>query len=126
LAILGSIQLTQYIRTNDPKVLCGALASLLEAASGLPGDPSIRSNFSLALYYSGDGENALKESSKALQMDPTRAKTRYVLGMILAAQSRYDESAFHLKTAASEIPAAKELLERVEQLARESSAVAQK
>lgn len=126
LAIFGSMQLAQYIRTNRLPLLSASLAALVEAVAQVPDDVSAKSNLGLAYYYAGDPDNALKEASKALQMDSTRVKTRYVMGLILGGQRRYAEAAYHLKLAAPQIPAANELLQRIEQLAAESSAIAQK
>ncbi len=119
MAISGSIALTQYIRSNDPKKLSVALAALIEAAPFLSDDAAAHSNLGLAYYFAGDEEQALREASRALQMDPARAKTRYVMGVILANQHRYSEAAYHLKIAASEMNAANDLLQRVQQLATE-------
>jgi cytochrome c-type biogenesis protein CcmH/NrfG len=126
LAMSGAMQLTAYIRTNNPKILSGSLAALMEASQTLSEDPSVLSNLGMAFYFAGEPERAFAAASKSLQYDPSRAKTRYVLGLVLAWQQKYSEATYHLKLAAGEMPAANDLLKRVERLALESPTVAQK
>jgi len=117
LAMQGSMQLTAYIRTRNVKILSGAIAALMEAEQTLSDDPSVLSNLGMAFYLAGDPDRAIVAASKSLQSDPSRAKTRYVLGLVLAFQRKYTEAAYHLKLAAGELPAANDLLKRVNQLA---------
>jgi tetratricopeptide (TPR) repeat protein len=126
LAMSGAMQLTAYIRTNNAKILSGSLAALMEASQTLSEEPSLLSNLGMAFYFAGDADRALATASKSLQYDPSRAKTRYVLGLVLAWQHKYSEATYHLKLAAGEMPAANDLLQRVEQLALENPAVARK
>lgn len=118
LAISASMRLAEYVRGNkNSELVRMALVELEEASPLIPSDVGAHSNLALAHYFSGDLDRGLAEANKALQLDPARAKTRYVLGVILCGQGRYAEAAFHLKQASSEIAAARELLPSVEQLA---------
>lgn len=128
LAMSGSMQLTAYIHTRNVKILSGAIAALMEAAQTLSDDPSVLSNLGMAFYLAGDPDRAFVAASKALQSDPSRAKTRYVLGLVLVWQHKFAEATYHLKLAAAELPAAETLLKRLEQeqLAAPGPTVAQK
>jgi predicted Zn-dependent protease len=55
-------------------------------------------------------EEGLVQARRAIQLDPGRPKTRFVLGQILLAMDRKEEAEFHLKRAAEEISGARKLL----------------
>jgi tetratricopeptide (TPR) repeat protein len=113
LLMVGSEHLGEYFEARDPKLLRSALAELEEAVPQLPGEAAGHSNLALALHLKGDEERALREANKALQLDPARPKTRYVIGMILIEMGKISEALFHLKLAAPKFPDADQLVRTV-------------
>ncbi|MEO8097477.1 MAG: tetratricopeptide repeat protein [Acidobacteriota bacterium] len=103
LMILG----TEHLKTGDT---VAAIAELEESVRLLPSAAAMHSNLALALGWSGNGEQALRHATKALQLDPSRPKTRFVMGQILLLLGRKDEAEFHLKIAAAALPGARALL----------------
>jgi Flp pilus assembly protein TadD len=73
-----------------------------------------------ALGAKGRNEEALKAALKALQLDPGKAKTRYVVGQLLLQMGRTEEAEFHLKKAAPEVTGAQALLVKYFSLAAKS------
>src|SRR5881398_2229347 len=51
-----------------------------------------RVNLSIALYYLPDAEGAKREATKALNQDPNKPQTHYLLGLIARAQNQFDEA----------------------------------
>jgi Flp pilus assembly protein TadD len=103
LAMLGE----EHLKHGD---VDSAIAELQSAVGMLPGISAIHSNLALALGTRQRNEEALSHARKALQLDPGRAKTRFVLGQILLQMGRNTEAGFHLRIAAKEVPVAQTLL----------------
>src|SRR5437016_6176752 len=51
-----------------------------------------RINLSIALYYLPDADAAKREAQKALNQDPNKPQTHYLLGLIARAQNQFDEA----------------------------------
>src|SRR5438067_2255606 len=51
-----------------------------------------RINLSIALYYLPDADGAKREAQKALNQDPNKPQTHYLLGLIARAQNQFDEA----------------------------------
>ncbi|MEP7354142.1 MAG: hypothetical protein ABI824_13005 [Acidobacteriota bacterium] len=108
LALMGQAHLvTSY---NDRAQLPLALAELAEATSLLPSDAPARANFAVALLLDGQNEMARKSAEVALRIDPTQAKTRYVLGRALVNLGRTEEAIYHLRIAAQGLEVARAFL----------------
>jgi len=113
LSLLGAEHLKGV--TRDPQLLITARAELESATEELPQDPANRSNLAIALFLCGEFSAAQKEAQRALQLDPTRPKIRYVLGQILLQRGQVEQAKFHLKIAAVEMEAARRVLETLPQ-----------
>lgn len=107
LGMLGA----QYLSFGDVAV---ATQTLKMAVDALPGHAGNHSNLAYALGLSGNLDAAVGYARRAVQLDPSRPKSRYVLGWILLNQGEAEESLHHLKLAAVEIPSAMELIEMLE------------
>jgi len=103
LSMLGS----EHLKAGAADV---ALPELEDAVRLLPGHPENHSNLAYALGVAGNYPRALTEARKALQLNPSEMKTRFVLGMILLLSGREDEGVAHLKVAAENIAGARSLL----------------
>src|SRR5262245_55401044 len=64
----------EHLKSGDTDL---ALPELEEAARLLPAHPETHANFALALCRKHQTERGLQEAKRALQLDPSRAKTRY-------------------------------------------------
>lgn len=83
-----------------------ALRELEQAVHLLP-RPENHSNLALALYCARQTERGLEEVRKALRLDPEKAKTRLVLGLLLLQQGSHEAAAIrNLEAAAAEVPRA--------------------
>ena len=99
ISILGA----EHLKTGQADT---ALRELEQAVRLLP-RPENYSNLALALYCARQTERGLEEVRKALQLDPGKAKTRLVLGLLLLQQGSHEAAAIRqLQTAARETPAA--------------------
>jgi tetratricopeptide (TPR) repeat protein len=87
-----------------------AISELQEANRILPWDATTHSNLAYALGAKGQSEAAAAEARKALQLDPSRLKTRFVLGQVLLQMGQREEAKFHLELAAQALPGARRLL----------------
>lgn len=96
-----------HLRTGDFEA---AVTELDAAVAMSPGVAAFHSNLALALAESHRFEEALKESRRALQLDPGHSKYRLVAGQILLALGRKEEAEFHLRKAAADFSSARELL----------------
>jgi Flp pilus assembly protein TadD len=67
----------------------------------------------LTLARLGRNEEALPEARKALQLDPGHSSYRFMTAVVLFRLGREEEANFHLKKAAVDVPAARQLLSRV-------------
>ncbi|MEO8099251.1 MAG: tetratricopeptide repeat protein [Acidobacteriota bacterium] len=108
LAIMGAEHLR--VTHGDTALLDHAIAELSEGSSLLPSDASVHSNLGMAFMLRGDQDRAMREAQTALQLDPARAKTRYVLGEFLRRQGHIPEALFHLRIAATEMESARKLI----------------
>ena len=108
LSMLGA----QYLHLGAVSV---AAHTLKMAVDALPGHAANHSNLAYALGLSGNLEAAVGHARKAVQLDPSRATARYVLGWVLLYQGETEESLHHLRLAAAEIPSAKGLIRTVEE-----------
>lgn len=100
---------TTHLRNGDFEA---ALPELDAAVAMSPGVAAFHSNLALALANRHRFEEALKESRRALQLDPGYSKYRLVAGQILLALGRKEEAEFHLRKAAADFSSARELLAR--------------
>jgi tetratricopeptide (TPR) repeat protein len=100
---------------QDPSQLDIALQELEEGAALLPGDAATQSNLALALLVKGSFERGLKHALKAVQLNPSEPKSRFVTGRILTELGQYDEAIHHLKLAANDIQGAEEYIAFVKQ-----------
>jgi tetratricopeptide (TPR) repeat protein len=102
LSILG----TEHLKNGQLDV---AIGELQEAVRLLPRFEN-HSNLAYALLLTGRAdllETGLREARRALQLNPSNAKTRFILGEILLRHGSFDaEALFHLQAAAREIPKA--------------------
>ena len=98
---------TAHLRTGD---FHAAVTELDAAVAMSPSVAAFHSNLALALAESSRFEEALKESRKALQLDPGHSKYRLVAGQILLVLGRKEEAEFHLRKAATDLSSARELL----------------
>lgn len=103
LAMLGN----EHLRAGDYD---SAIRELQTSLQLLPGQAGTHSNLALALGVRQRNEEAHIEARKALQLDPGRAKARFVIGQILLQMGRAKEAEFHLKLAAVDLPGARALL----------------
>lgn len=87
-----------------------AILFLEQAVDLVPGRVANQSNLAYALGLTGEYGRATQHALKALQLDPSRAKTRYVLGWLLMKQGEQEEGAYHLRLAAEQLDSAKALL----------------
>jgi tetratricopeptide (TPR) repeat protein len=113
LCILGAEHLK--LIWEEPSLLDTALEELEEGVGVLPGDAATQSNFALALLVKGDFGRGVQHAQKAVQLNPSAAKSRYLLGRLLSELGHYDEALYHLKLAARDIQIAQELLVEVQQ-----------
>lgn len=98
---------TQYLRTGE----IDAAVKALDAAVALdPSVPGYHSNLAYGLAGQSRFEEGLKESRKAIQLDPGNSRYRLVAGQILLAMGRKEEAEFHLRKAAVDFASARELL----------------
>ncbi len=107
LGMLGA----QYLSFGNVAV---ATQTLKMAVDALPGHAANHSNLAYALGLSGNLDAAVGHARRAVQLDPERPKSRYVLGWILLNQGQAEESLHHLKLAAAEIPSAAMLIQALE------------
>jgi tetratricopeptide (TPR) repeat protein len=85
--------------------LAAAISELTEAVRFLPGHPENQSNLAYALDLAGKPDEALPHARKALQLDPGRAQTRLVLGLVLMhSRESEQEGLFYLRSASADIP----------------------
>ena len=99
ISILGA----EHLKTGQTDT---ALLELEQAVHLLP-RPENHSNLALALYRARNTERGLQEVRKALRLDPGKAKTRLVLGLLLLQQGSHDAQAIrNLEAAAEEVPRA--------------------
>jgi Flp pilus assembly protein TadD len=74
-SILGS----EYLKTGR---IADAVIELEQAVQLLPHNAPNRSNYGYALYLAGERERGEQEVRKALMLDSSNSKTRYVLNLI--------------------------------------------
>lgn len=91
-----------------------AIVELGQSVDLLPGNALTQSNLAYALFVKGQNEQGLEHARKAVQLDPGRPKSRYVLGQLLTRLGRLEEAKFHLRIAALDISGARQLLENLE------------
>ena len=103
LSILGA----EHLKHGDFE---SAIRELEVAVRALPGMAANHSNLAYALGVKGRNEEALIAARKALQLDPGRPRTRYVLAQILMQKGEWKEAEFHLRKAAPEVSGAQQLL----------------
>jgi tetratricopeptide (TPR) repeat protein len=106
LSILGA----EHLKMGEVTM---AILELESAVALLPADPGNHANLAYALSFRGESERALALARRALQLDPGRAATRYILGHILLQMGQPEEARFHLRKAAAELPSARTLLARL-------------
>jgi Flp pilus assembly protein TadD len=104
LAMLG----TEHLKRGE---IDAALPLLEAAVQMMPGDPMLHSNYAMALHLRGRNLDALRQSRRAVQLDPANAQSRYVLAIILLVEGQIEEAEFQLAKAATRIPVAAEALE---------------
>ncbi len=102
-----SILASEHLKQGD---FDSAVNELQEAVHMLPGIAANQSNLAYALGVKGRNEEALIAARKALQLDPGRPRTRFVLAQILMQLGDWKEAEFHLTKAADELSGARALL----------------
>ena len=90
-----------------------AVVELEQSVQLRPGDATTQSNLAYALFLEGRDEQGLAHARKAVQLDPARPKSRFVLGRLLIRLGRIEEAKFHLRIAAEELPGAGLVLEEL-------------
>jgi tetratricopeptide (TPR) repeat protein len=99
---------TAYIRAKEPEL---AILELKEAVEMLPEDAVAHTNYAYALLLTNDLDGAERESRRALQIDRSNSKARWVLGTILFKKGTHTEEALEdLRFASRELPTAKVML----------------
>lgn len=104
LSLLG----TQHLKMG---LFPQAIAELEQSAAVLEGSAMVHNNLALALAITGQTERARKAATKAVQLDPGNAKTRFILASLLLSAGERAEAVYHLRVAAPEIPRAAQLLQ---------------
>ncbi len=85
----GAKQMTNGIPTLQSSQYFGAAAKVYQAAwAKKPGDPNVGTDMSIAIFYSGDVEGALKQVNVVLKSNPRFQPGLYNKGIFLAHKSR--------------------------------------
>jgi len=70
----------------------GAIKIYQHASAESPENPDVHSSLALALFQSGDRQEAIESARKAVVIAPSDSRSNYVLGHILRLEGRVDEA----------------------------------